>query len=752
MQPESLPSTEVEDELPSLVPFADHFSYLDARLTELKMALLWGGFQLVHGTDSLLGFSLDVDEQQLLINHQDTSWPIGWQLKEPDALLVKEQLDALVIDNRKRATLALLEGVSLPFESMREAFRLSLFEQHVMLFALAFVMDANYQKLYPYFHPRAHGSDVAGPSVRMACRLLAPGMRQGLEAMRSFSPKGNLCSKRLLVCQAPGLWVHEAPLEQRIFFVEPDMLLKLLGEEPETPEEVLSLPEESLSPTTLPPAIHEELQELMALFFAAHGPARMVDVAPGVMASIQSKTANRQMQERLVDGLVLVLNKGEQDRHIPLDRLGRHLALAAGRVVTHVDARVLLTGRDASTRLVHLFRDAQMQGHALFLEHVDAWLTEGAIEEQETLREQIASFTGLLLLGGYDGARKHPWGQKVCLHLRLDERECKLEQLSGPLVRRQVARRGLSQLEARLARSVVGQQKATDRLAAVVRTSKARLGINPERPDGAFLLVGPSGVGKTETAKALSDALHGDTIPLLRIDMSEFHFRESISALIGTTPGWVGYQEGGRLTNALLRHPETVVLLDEIEKAHPQVLDLFLQVFDDGRLTDGRGNTVDMSRATFLMTSNIGAHIFDKEHRLGFVKARTHDDFTKEIRAELRKELRPEFLNRIDEILVYFPLETDDLLQIGRRTLASLQKRFARRGIWLTVADDVYAFLVERVVGREGARSLQRLTEKLIARPLTELLLSSDELRMVEVIVSDGSICVQALQTHQQEV
>jgi ATP-dependent Clp protease ATP-binding subunit ClpC len=159
-----------------------------------------------------------------------------------------------------------------------------------------------------------------------------------------------------------------------------------------------------------------------------------------------------------------------------------------------------------------------------------------------------------------------------------------------------------------------------------------------------------------------------------------------------------------------------------------------------------------MSRATFLMTSNIGAHIFDKEHRLGFVKARTHDDFTKEIRAELRKELRPEFLNRIDEVLVYFPLETDDLLQIGRRTLASLQQRFARRGIWLTVADDVYSFLVERVVGREGARSLQRLTEKLIARPLTELLLSSDDFRMVEVVVSDGSICVQALQMHQQEV
>ena len=221
-------------------------------------------------------------------------------------------------------------------------------------------------------------------------------------------------------------------------------------------------------------------------------------------------------------------------------------------------------------------------------------------------------------------------------------------------------------VEEELHKRVIAQDKAISALARSIRRSRAGLK-NPNRPIGSFLFLGPTGVGKTEVARTLAQFLFGSEKSLIRFDMSEFMEKHSVSKLIGSPPGYVGYEEGGQLTERVKRSPYSVVLLDEIEKAHPDVFNILLQVFEDGQLTDGLGNTVDFKNSIIIMTSNIGARHLQRKQGLGFQSAREDllmDKMEELVKNEVKRTFNPEFLNRLDEVIIFMSLSDSDLIQI----------------------------------------------------------------------------------------
>ncbi|MGH3362743.1 MAG: AAA family ATPase, partial [Nocardioides sp.] len=243
---------------------------------------------------------------------------------------------------------------------------------------------------------------------------------------------------------------------------------------------------------------------------------------------------------------------------------------------------------------------------------------------------------------------------------------------------------------------------------------------DPDRPTGSFLFLGPTGVGKTELAKSLANFLFDDERAIVRIDMSEYAEKHSVSRLVGAPPGYVGYDEGGQLTEAVRRRPYSVVLLDEVEKAHPEVFDILLQVLDDGRLTDGQGRTVDFRNTLLILTSNLGSSYLveptlepheQKESVLGVV----------------RQSFKPEFLNRLDEIVIFDSLTQDELAHIVDLQLALLERRLAVRRISITVTEGARAWLAETGYDPAyGARPLRRLIQTAIGDPLAKLLLAGE--------------------------
>jgi ATP-dependent Clp protease ATP-binding subunit ClpB len=275
----------------------------------------------------------------------------------------------------------------------------------------------------------------------------------------------------------------------------------------------------------------------------------------------------------------------------------------------------------------------------------------------------------------------------------------------------------LVRLEDELHSRVVGQHEAVAAVAAAVRRGRAGLK-DPNRPVGSFLFLGPTGVGKTELARALAATLFDDERALIRIDMSEYMEKHSVARMIGAPPGYVGYDEGGQLTEAVRRRPFSVILLDEIEKAHADVFNVLLQVLDDGRLTDGRGRTVDFRNTIVIMTSNL-ASSYILEHAGGDMKAvRRH------VEEELKRAFRPEFLNRIDDTIVFTSLRERDLLEIVDLQLARLRKTLADRRIDLVVTDLAKGKLIEAGYDPAfGARPLKRAIQRLIQDPLALKLL-----------------------------
>ncbi len=283
-------------------------------------------------------------------------------------------------------------------------------------------------------------------------------------------------------------------------------------------------------------------------------------------------------------------------------------------------------------------------------------------------------------------------------------------------------------LEARLSRRVIGQQQAISSIARAIR--RARAGLNdPTRPLGVFMLLGPSGVGKTELCKALSEALFGSEDALVRLDMSEYSEEYTASRLIGSAPGYVGYGDGGQLTDAVLKRPYSVVLFDEIEKAHPKIFSLLLQLLDDGQLTDSVGRKVNFKNTVVVMTSNAGVS-FDMEKRLGFGGDSPQSQETARSRSILsgaRNTFRPEFLGRIDEMIVMNSLTQEDGKRIAELMLGKIVTRLAKQGVLLQYDDEVPALLArEGVDAASGARNLRRVIARWVEDPLSERLLRGD--------------------------
>lgn len=277
----------------------------------------------------------------------------------------------------------------------------------------------------------------------------------------------------------------------------------------------------------------------------------------------------------------------------------------------------------------------------------------------------------------------------------------------------------LVHLEGELSKRVIGQENAIRSVADAIRRSRAGLS-DPNRPTGTFLFLGPTGVGKTELAKTLAHFLFDDERAMVRIDMSEYGEKFSVSRLVGAPPGYVGYEEGGQLTEAIRRRPYSVILLDEVEKAHPEVFDLLLQVFDDGRLTDGQGRTVDFRNSIIIMTSNLGSH---------FLVDTNLDRHQKEstVMATVQTAFKPEFLNRIDDILIFDALERKEISRIMELLVDDLQKRLSERHIQLTLDDRAKSWLMESGFDPQyGARPLRRTIQKAIGDPLAMKILAGE--------------------------
>ena len=273
-------------------------------------------------------------------------------------------------------------------------------------------------------------------------------------------------------------------------------------------------------------------------------------------------------------------------------------------------------------------------------------------------------------------------------------------------------------LDAELAKTVIGQKIALQKVANALRRSKAGLS-DPRKPIGSFLFLGPTGVGKTETAKALCRILWNDPSAYIRIDMSEYMESHNVSRLVGAPPGYIGYEEGGQLTEAVRRHPYSVVLLDEVEKAHPDVWNIFLQILDEGQVTDGKGRVVNMKNTIIIMTSNIGSHLISE----GKVSS-DGEKIPDELLAELRKYFRIEFLNRIDDIVMYDALTEDDIAKIAHLMLAEISSRLLLQNIAIEWSDDFVQRIA--VLGYDpslGARPLKRAITDYIVNPLSEKIL-----------------------------
>jgi ATP-dependent Clp protease ATP-binding subunit ClpC len=300
-------------------------------------------------------------------------------------------------------------------------------------------------------------------------------------------------------------------------------------------------------------------------------------------------------------------------------------------------------------------------------------------------------------------------------------------------------------MEEELHQSVVGQDDAIKAISRSIRRSRAGLK-DPRRPIGSFIFCGPTGVGKTELARALAKFLFADDQALIRVDMSEYMEKFSVSRLIGAPPGYVGYEDSGTLTKAIRRKPYSVILLDEIEKAHPDVFNILLQVLDEGHLTDNYGRVIDFKNTVVIMTSNVGARDISKGKSLGFATGDSKGSFERmaeKVKEELTRVFNPEFLNRLDDTIVFHALNREHISRIVSILLKDVRKRLAEEDLTLKLVDAATDFLVKHGYDEAfGARPLKRAIQKFIEDPLSEKILQGEFSRgdEIEVDVSaDGT-------------
>jgi len=303
----------------------------------------------------------------------------------------------------------------------------------------------------------------------------------------------------------------------------------------------------------------------------------------------------------------------------------------------------------------------------------------------------------------------------------------------------------LLRIEIELHHRVVAQRPAISALARSIRRSRAGLK-NPQRPVGSFLFLGPTGVGKTEVARSLAEFLFGSERSMIRFDMSEFMEKHSVSKLIGSPPGYVGHEEGGQLTERIKRSPYSVLLFDEIEKAHPDIFNVLLQVFEDGILTDALGNTVDFKNTIIIMTSNIGARFIQKRGALGFqaTAADSREKLEEMVMSAVRQTFNPEFINRLDEIIIFDQLQDDELLEIVSLQVELMNRMLRRRGLEVRLTEEAKSWIVKKTCADRtyGARPLRRALQKYVEDPLSEALIQGElgDMSLIEVYEDGGML------------
>ena len=304
---------------------------------------------------------------------------------------------------------------------------------------------------------------------------------------------------------------------------------------------------------------------------------------------------------------------------------------------------------------------------------------------------------------------------------------------------------------------VIGQNEAVEAVSKAIR--RGRVGLkDPKRPIGSFLFLGPTGVGKTELSKALAEVLFGDENSMIRIDMSEYMEPHSVAKLIGAPPGYVGFDDGGQLTEKIRRKPYSVILFDEIEKAHPDVMNMLLQILEDGRLTDSQGRTVNFKNTVIIMTSNLGARLITDKKHLGFssnglaenkdnsdekAMQKEYEETKKEVMAELKKELRPEFINRIDEIIVFHKLGDTEIEKIIDIMLKEVENRLKEQKYDVEFGPEVKKLIAEKGIDKNfGARPLRRTIQNLVEDSMAEEILDGklDKGKLTKFTVKDGKI------------
>ncbi len=314
----------------------------------------------------------------------------------------------------------------------------------------------------------------------------------------------------------------------------------------------------------------------------------------------------------------------------------------------------------------------------------------------------------------------------------------------------------LLHLEENLHKRIIGQDEAVSAVARAIR--RARAGLNePDKPIGSFIFVGPTGVGKTDLAKALAETMFGDEKLMIRIDMSEFMEKHNVSKLIGAPPGYVGYDDnaGGQLTERVRRKPYSVVLFDEVEKAHPDVFNVLLQILDDGRLTDSKGRVINFKNTIIIMTSNVGASKIKKMSNFGFTSGDEHsdgyDNMKESINDALKEQFKPEFLNRLDDIIVFRKLTKEEAGKICYKIIDSLSARLKLRNVSLKISDEAMNMLLDEGYNdMYGARPLKRVVQKRVEDRLSDEILANHVLpgETVTVEVKDGELVFRSEKTN----
>jgi len=389
------------------------------------------------------------------------------------------------------------------------------------------------------------------------------------------------------------------------------------------------------------------------------------------------------------------------------------------------------------------------------------WQTQKApLEKIKKIKEDIdhanVEYQQAVRYGDYAKASEIKYGKIVKLEQELEDQQEKLKDVETTLVKQQVDEDDIAAVLARwtkipveklkssesekllkmeeiLKEKVIGQDEAIEKVAHAIQMHRAGLA-DPNKPIGSFLFLGPTGVGKTEVARTLADFLFHDPHRMVRIDMSEYMERHAVARLIGAPPGYVGYEEGGQLTEQVRRHPYSVVLFDEIEKAHPDVFNIFLQILDDGQLTDGQGRTVSFKNCIIIMTSNIGSEVL--------LESKKVDEKVKEkVMKLVYKAFKPEFLNRIDAIAFFKTLSESDIEKIAKIQLKELAKRLEIKSIEIEITDAVVKEVARRGYSKEfGARPLKREIQSFVAVPLSRFLLENPQVVLVKIDVKDGKL------------